>query len=77
MGRIIGGHTVIYSRDADADRAFLRDVMGLPHADAGGGWLIFALPPSEAAVHPSRKNNQHEFYLLCDDIRAWTSELRR
>jgi hypothetical protein len=76
MARITGGHAIIYSKNADADRAFLRDVMRFPYVDAGGGWLIFALPPSEVALHPSQKNNHHEFYLMCDDIKALTAELR-
>ncbi len=75
MARISGGHAIIYSKDADADRRFLRDVMGFAHVDAGRGWLIFALPPSELAVHPSQKNNHHEFYLISDDIKAFTADL--
>ena len=77
MARISGGHTIISSKDADADRRFLREVMGFAHVDAGGGWLIFALPPSEVAVHPSRKNNHHEFYLMSDDIKALVADLRK
>lgn len=72
---IIGAHSIIYSKDAEADRAFLRDVMKLPNADAGHGWLIFGLPPSEVAVHPSDENDHHELYLLCDDIQAFTRSL--
>ncbi len=53
---ITGSHVIVYSRDADADRAFLRDVLGYPHVDAGGGWLIFKLPPSEIAVHPAEES---------------------
>lgn len=64
----IGAHTVISSRDPEADRAFLRDVLGLPHVDAGGGWLIFGLPPGEVAVHPSGRNDVHEFFLMCEDV---------
>lgn len=67
---IIGAHAILYSRDAEADRAFLRDVLELPSVDAGGGWLIFGLPPAELAVHPSDRNGPHELYLLCDDVRA-------
>jgi hypothetical protein len=74
---IIGAHSIIYSKNPDADRAFLRDVLNLPHVDAGGGWLIFGLPPAEVAFHPSDKNNVHEFYLLCDDIKAQIATLRK
>jgi len=63
-----GGHVVIYSTDADADRRFLKDVVKLDHVDAGHGWLIFALPPTEIAVHPHASSGAHEFYLMCDDI---------
>lgn len=54
---IRGAHVILYSRDAEADRAFFRDVLGYPFADAGRGWLIFALPPAEVAVHPSERND--------------------
>jgi catechol 2,3-dioxygenase-like lactoylglutathione lyase family enzyme len=67
---ITGMHTIIYSRDAEADRVFLRDVLGLRAIDAGGGWLIFAAPPAELAVHPDEVNGRHEIYLMCDDIAA-------
>ena len=65
---ISGAHVIVYSKDAEADRAFLRDVLGFPHVDAGHGWLIFALPPSEVAVHPASDNGRHELYLICDDL---------
>jgi catechol 2,3-dioxygenase-like lactoylglutathione lyase family enzyme len=65
---ITGLHTVIYSRDAAADRAFFRDVLGFPSVDADGGWLIFAAPPSELAFHPAESNGKHETYLTCDDV---------
>jgi catechol 2,3-dioxygenase-like lactoylglutathione lyase family enzyme len=65
---ITGTHVVIYSRNADADRAFFRDVLGFPCVDAGKGWLIFATPPSEIACHPGENDSKQEFYLLCDDI---------
>jgi hypothetical protein len=68
---IIGAHSIIYSRDPDADRAFLRDVLELASVDAGGGWLIFGLPPAEVAVHPSEENDRHELYLICDDVNAF------
>ena len=67
---IRGAHVIIYSRDAEADRAFFRDVLHYPFADAGHGWLIFALPPAEVAVHPSDDNDVHELYLMCDDVQA-------
>ena len=72
---ISGAHTIIYSSDADADRAFLRDVIGLPNVDVGGGWLIFGLPPAEVAVHPAQTGGSHEFYLMCDDIHEFASTL--
>jgi len=68
---INGAHTIIHSRKPEADRAFLRDVLGLSHVDAGDGWLIFGLPPAEVAVHPSGSNNVHELYFMCSDIRAF------
>ena len=74
---IIGGHSIIYSRDAEADRAFLRDVLRFPNVDAGDGWLIFGLPPAELAVHPSKKNDVHEFYLMCDDVEAFTRDMKK
>ena len=74
---IIGGHTVIYSKDSDADRRFLCKVLKLPSVDVGGGWLIFALPPAEVAVHPSDKNDAHEFFLMCDDIEAFITEMKK
>jgi len=73
---ITGAHAIVYSRDADADRAFFRDVLGFPSVDAGGGWLIFALPPAEIAVHPSDKNDVHEFYLMCDDVKTLMAEMK-
>ncbi len=72
---IRGAHVIIYSRDAEADRAFFRDVLHYPFADAGHGWLIFALPPAEVAVHPSDENDVHELYLMCDDVGALIREL--
>jgi hypothetical protein len=74
---IIGAHSIIYSTSPEADRALLRDVFKLPHLDVGGGWLIFGLPPAEVAVHPSEKNDVHEFYLMCDDIEALMAEMRK
>jgi len=72
---IHGAHVILYSTDADADRAFFRDVLKYPYADAGHGWLIFALPPAEVAVHPGSKNDVHELYLMCDDVKALITEM--
>jgi hypothetical protein len=74
---IIGAHSIIYSTSPDADRAFLRDVMKLTNVDVGGGWLIFGLPPAEVAVHPSDTNDVHEFYLMCDDVKAFSAEMKK
>ena len=65
---INGAHVVIYTKDPEADRAFFRDVLGLDSVDGGHGWLIFAMPPLEAAFHDSEKNDQHELFFMCDDI---------
>jgi catechol 2,3-dioxygenase-like lactoylglutathione lyase family enzyme len=65
---INGAHVIIYSKDAEADRAFIKDVLGFRSVDVGHGWLIFALPPAEVAVHPGGENDQHELYLMCDDL---------
>jgi hypothetical protein len=62
---ISGAHVIVYTKDPGGDRAFFRDVLGFPSVDAGNGWLIFALPPGEAAFHPSEKNGPHELYFLC------------
>src|SRR5579859_190390 len=70
MPMITGAHIVVYSRDADADRQFFGDVLGFPSVDAGRGWLIFALPPGEAAFHPSDGSGAHELYFMCDDLSA-------
>jgi hypothetical protein len=72
---IIGAHTIIHASDADAVREFLRDKLKLPSVDAGGGWLIFALPPGELAAHPTEGETRHELYLMCDDIHATIAEL--
>ncbi|MCU1261417.1 MAG: Glyoxalase-like domain protein [Bryobacterales bacterium] len=69
-------HAVIYTKDAEAARAFFRDVLGLPHVDAGHGWLIFALPPAEMGVHPTDGENHHQLYLMCDDVEATVAELK-
>ena len=71
---IVGSHVIVYSRDADADRVFFRDVLGLSSVDAGHGWLIFALPPAEVAFHPD-ENDRHELYFMCDDLKSEISSL--
>jgi predicted enzyme related to lactoylglutathione lyase len=72
---ITGAHVIVYSQDAEADRTFLREVVGLGHVDAGDGWLIFQAPPAEIAVHPTGGAGSHELYLMCDDIQATVAEL--
>jgi len=72
---INGAHSIIYSTNPEADRAFLRDVLKLPNVDVGHGWLIFGLPPAEVAIHPSEKNDVHELYLMCDDVEALVTEM--
>ena len=78
---IAGAHTIVFAEDAEAARAFFRDVIGWPSVDAGDGWLIFELPPGELACHPgpgwAGKIGQHELFLMCDDIDATVAELRR
>ena len=73
---ISGTHVIIYSKDAEADRAFFQKVLGFSSVDAGHGWLIFALPPAEAAFHPSEENNKHELYFMCQDLAAEMSDLQ-
>ena len=73
---ITGMHAIVFSRDAEKVRAFFADVLGMPSADAGGGWLIFALPPAELAVHPADGDSHHQLYLMCDDIHATLNELK-
>ena len=73
---INGTHVVIYTKDAEADRAFFRDVLKFPSVDAGHGWLIFAMPQLEAAFHDSEKNDQHELFLMCDNLDATLKELK-
>ncbi len=74
---ISGAHMIIYSADAEADRAFFRDVLDFPSVDVGHGWLIFALPPTEVAVHPAAENGKHEIYLMCDDVAATVQNLEK
>lgn len=72
---INAAHIILYSTNAEADRAFIRDVLGFAGVDAGGGWLIFKLPPAELAVHPTDGIEKHEFYLMCDDLEKTVAEL--
>ena len=74
---ISGAHVILYTKTPDADRAFFRDVLGFQSVDAGHGWLIFALPPAEAAFHPSDDNGVHELYFLCDDLEAEMASLAK
>ena len=73
---INGAHAIIYSSNAEADRGFLRDVLKLAHVDVGGGWLIFALPPAEVAIHPGDENDVHELYLMCEDVDRLIADLQ-
>ena len=72
---ITGVHAIVFGADAEAARAFFRDVLELRSVDAGGGWLIFALPPAELAAHPAEESGRHELYLMCDDIHGTIAEL--
>jgi hypothetical protein len=72
---VVGAHAVIHTSDPDGVRALLRDAIGLPFVDAGGGWLIFALPPAEIAAHPGEGPAHTELYLMCDDIHATIADL--
>jgi hypothetical protein len=74
---IVGAHSIIYSQKPEADRKFLRDVLGLPHVDVGQGWLIFGLPPAEVAVHPGAKNDVLGFYLMCADVAAFVAAMKK
>ena len=74
---ITGAHAIIYSKNPDADRAFLRDVLELTNVDVGDGWLIFGLPPAEVAVHPAEENDVHELYLMCDDVALLIAEMEK
>ena len=73
---INGMHAIVFSPEAEKVRAFFADVLGMPSVDAGGGWLIFALPPAELAVHPTDGAGHHQLYLMCDDIQATLASLR-
>ena len=73
---ITGTHVLLFSPEADALRAALRDVVGWDFVEAHPGWLIFALPPAELGVHPSGGDTKHELWLICDDLEATVAELR-
>ncbi len=73
---LTGAHVIVHSRDPESDRAFFRDVLKFPAVDAGHGWLIFALPPAEAAFHPAEKNDLHELHFMCDDLKATMESLK-
>ena len=73
---ITGAHVILFSKDPEADRAFFRDVLKFDSVDAGHGWLIFALPPAEAAFHPAESSGPHELYLMCDDVAGEAKSLR-
>jgi hypothetical protein len=77
MAMLIGAHVILYSRNASADRAFLQDALQLASVDGGGGWLIFALPASEVAVHPVDADSKHELYLMCRDISDFIATMKR
>jgi predicted enzyme related to lactoylglutathione lyase len=74
---INGAHAIIFTDDAESVRGFMRDVLGFSSVDAGGGWLIFALPPAELAIHPTAEDPHHELYLMCDDVHVTMAELQQ
>ena len=74
---LIGAHVVVYSMNAEADRAFFKDILGLHSVDAGHGWLIFAVPAAEVAFHPHTQNNQHQLYFICDNLSREMAALRK
>ncbi len=67
---IFGAHVIMFSQDTEADRALMRDVLGFSSVDVGGGWLVFALAPTELAVHPDDENGRHELFFMTDDLSA-------
>jgi hypothetical protein len=74
---INGAHAILYSKNPEADRDFLKDVLRLPHVDVGGGWLIFGLPPAEVAVHPANQSGEQELYLMCRDIAVFIAAMKK
>jgi hypothetical protein len=74
---ITGAHAIVFSKRPELDREFLRDVLALPNVDVGGGWLIFGLPPSEVAVHPSENNGSHELSFICEDVQAFIAQMEQ
>ena len=75
---IVGTHAIIYSKNAEADKAFFKDVLKLTNVDVGRGWLIFGLPPSELAFHPAAENEgSQELYLMCEDIKLFVDEMSK
>jgi hypothetical protein len=74
---LIGAHTVVYSPNPEADRTFFRDVLGLRGVDAGGGFMIFGLPPAEVSMHEAGGPGHHELYLMCDNVEAFIGEVKR
>jgi catechol 2,3-dioxygenase-like lactoylglutathione lyase family enzyme len=76
-GMVTGVHAIVFTGDVAKTREFFRDTLGLRSVDAGGGWLIFALPPAELATHPTTEQPHHELYLMCDDIHATVEELKQ
>jgi len=77
MSIISGAHTIVYSANPDADRAFFKDVLQLSSVDVGGGWLIFGLPPSELAVHPANTSGKHELYFIVEDINQFIERMKQ
>ncbi|HVW96201.1 MAG TPA: hypothetical protein VHA56_09560 [Mucilaginibacter sp.] len=73
---ITGAHTIIYSSDVSADIEFFKNILGFDNVDAGGGWLIFRLPPAELAIHPAEVNGPHVLYLMCDNIVLFIEEMK-
>ena len=74
---LTGAHVVVYSKDAEADRAFFRDILGFRSVGAGHGWLIFAVPAAEVAFHPHDQNNKHEMFFTCDDLKVQVAALQK
>ena len=73
---ITGAHSIIYSKDPEADKSFFRDVLQLTKVDVGHGWLIFGLPPAEVAIHPAEENDRHELYLMVDDVNTFLGQMK-